>query len=40
MDFHQLLAKMQEIDTPVPEQTTNEMGCGDNPMPPMPSMPQ
>ena len=40
MDFHQLLAKMQEIDTPVPEQTTNEMGCGDNPMSPMPSMPQ
>jgi hypothetical protein len=38
MDFHQLLAKMQQLDQPVPEQTTNEMGCGD-PMPPsMPPM--
>jgi len=39
MDFQQLLARMQEIDTPVPEQTTNEMGCGDNPMPPMQQKP-
>lgn len=37
MDFQQLLAKMQQLDQPVPEQTTNEMGCGD--APPMPSMP-
>jgi hypothetical protein len=36
MDFHQLLAKMQQLDQPVPEQTTSEMGCGSNPMPTMP----
>ncbi len=40
MDFQQLLARMQEIDTPVPEQTTNEMGCGDSPVPAMPPMQQ
>jgi hypothetical protein len=37
MDFHQLLAKMQQLDQPVGEQTTNEMGCGGTP--PMPSTP-
>ena len=36
MDFHQLLAKMQQLDQPVPEETTSEMGCGSNPMPSMP----
>jgi hypothetical protein len=38
MDFYQLLAKMQELDQPVPE-TTTEMGCGSNPMPPMDTKP-
>jgi hypothetical protein len=37
MDFHQLLARMQQLDQPVGEQTTNEMGCGG--MPPAPSTP-
>jgi hypothetical protein len=31
MDFYQLLAKMQQLDQPVGEQTTNEMGCGTPP---------
>lgn len=36
MDFHQLLAKMQELDRPAVEQSTE--GCGMPPMPPA-SMP-
>jgi hypothetical protein len=36
MDFHQLLAKMQELDSPAEENITNEMGCGmEPPVPPM-----
>lgn len=38
MDFHQLLAKMQQLDKPVDTMTT-EMGCGDSPMPTPPSQP-
>lgn len=37
MDFQALLAKMQQLDQPVGEQTTNEMGCGG--MPSTPSTP-
>jgi hypothetical protein len=37
MDFQSLLAKMQQLDQPVGEQTTNEIGCGG--MPPAPSTP-
>jgi len=38
MDFNQLMARMRELDQPVSEQTTNEMGCGGD-MPPAPSTP-
>jgi hypothetical protein len=38
MDFNQLMARMRELDQPVGEQTTNEMGCGGD-MPPAPSTP-
>ena len=37
MNFHDLLAKMKQIDQPAVEQTTAEMGCGMDSMPP--SMP-
>lgn len=34
MNFHELLAKMKQIDQPSVEQTTTEMGCGMDAMPP------
>jgi len=37
MDFNQLMTRMRELDQPVGEQTTNEMGCGGDTPPAMPT---